>query len=133
MHEHYHQESQLRRLHSCKRGAPAAMPLLGAEVVQFFKRSVDKRQRKFGKIAKCWEKLVPESLQQHCCLESLHRECLTVIVDSSAHLYELKQLLLDGLENQLKLACQSTGLRKISLKAGKWYEGEPDGKQRIRF
>src|SRR5205085_8224816 len=130
MHEHYHQESQLRRLHSAKRGAPAAMPLLGTEVVQFFKRSVDKRQRKFGKIAKCWEKLVPESLQQHCCLESLHRESLTVIVDSSAHLYELKQLLLDGLENRLKLACQSTGLRKISLKAGKWYEGEPDGKQR---
>ena len=43
------------------------------------------------------------------------------------------QLLLDGIEAQLKLACQSTGLRKISLKAGKWYEGEPDGKQRIRF
>ena len=133
MHEHYHQESQLRRLHSAKRAAPAAMPLLGAEVVQFFKKSVDKRQRKFGKIARCWEKLIPESLQQHSSLESLHRECLTVIVDSSSHLYELKQLLLDGLEAQLKLACQSTGLRKISLKPGRWYEGEPDGKQRIRF
>jgi len=133
MHEHYHQNSELRRLHSAKQGAAAATAALGAEVVQFFKKSVDKRQRKFGKIARCWEKLVPETLQEHCCLESLHRECLTVIVDSSAHLYELKQLLLDGLEAQLKLACQSTGLRKISLKPGRWYEGEPDGKQRIRF
>ena len=133
MHEHYHQESQLRRLHSAKKAARPATQKLGLEVVNFFKHSVQKRQTKFGRIAQCWQAVVPEALQQHCSLESLHRGSLTVIVDSSAHLYELKQLLLDGLENQLKLACQSTGLRKISLKPGKWYEGEPDGYQRIRF
>ena len=44
---------------------------------------------------------------------------LTVIVDSSAHLYELKQLLLAGLQQQLLLACKSTGLKKITLKPGR--------------
>jgi hypothetical protein len=57
------------------------------------------------------------------CPESLNRGTLTVLVDSSAHLYDLKQLLLAGLEKQLLLACKSAGLRKIALKPGRWYEG----------
>jgi hypothetical protein len=133
MHEHYHQNAQLRRLHEAKKPARPATPKLGLEVVNFFKHSVQKRQTKFGRIAHCWQTLIPEALQAHCSLESLHKGSLTVIVDSSSHLYELKQLLLDGLEAQLKLACSSAGLRKISLKPGRWYEGEPNGSQRIRF
>ena len=93
---------------------------------------VEKRQTKFGKIADCWTKLVPELLDRHCALESFHRGNLTVLVDSSAHLYELRQLLLSGLEQQLLLACQSAGLRKISLKPGRWYEGTPDA-QKLSF
>ena len=34
------------------------------------------------------------------------------------HLYELKQLLLSGLEKQLVLAAGKTGLRKITLRSG---------------
>src|SRR5438552_19178827 len=121
MFEHYRRESEWRRLASAKGAMPGAGVSLGHEVVQFFKQSVDKRQRKFGKIAKCWEVLVPEKLAEHCALESLYRGQLTVIVDSSAHLYELKQMLLEGLERQLMLSCQSAGLRKIILKPGRWY------------
>ena len=55
---------------------------------------------------------------------------LTVLVDSSSHLYELKQLLLAGLQQQLLLACNAAGLRKITLKPGRWYEGDaPDGRK----
>ncbi len=132
MFEHYRGDSELRRLVAAKRAAHAMGGKLGADVVQFFKQSVDKRQRKFGKIAKCWEVLVPEKLAEHCALESLYRGQLTVIVDSSSHLYELKQMLLEGLERQLMLSCQSAGLRKIILKPGRWYEGAP-GIQRVRF
>ena len=81
-----------------------------------------KRQAKLVKIAECWNVLVPETLNDHCALEALNRGTLTVIVDSSSHLYELKQLLLAGLQDQLLLACKSTGLRKISLKPGRWYD-----------
>ena len=41
-------------------------------------------------------------------------------------------MLLEGLERQLMLSCQSAGLRKIILKPGRWYEGAP-GIQRVRF
>jgi len=132
MFEHYQREMELRRLVAAKGAAHAVGGKLGAEVVQFFKQSVDKRQRKFGKIAQCWEALVPQKLAEHCALESLHRGQLTVMVDSSSHLYELKQRMLEGLENQLKHACLSAGLRKVVLKPGRWYEGS-GGVQRIRF
>ena len=117
----------MRRLVAAKGAPHAAGGKLGAEVVQFFKQSIDKRQRKFGKIAQCWAQLVPEKLAEHCALESLHRGQLTVIVDSSSHLYELKQILLEGLEKRLILACPSGNLRKIILKPGRWYEGTRRG------
>ena len=61
-----------------------------------------------------------------------HRGSLTVLVDTASHLYELKQLLLAGLQQQLLLACKSAGLRKISLKPGRWYEGT-NQERKLRF
>lgn len=91
-------------------------------MIGFFKQSVAKRQTKLVKIAECWGNLVPALLNDHCSLESLNRGTLTVLVDSSSHLYELKQLLLAGLQDQLLLACRSTGLKKIALRLGQWYD-----------
>lgn len=105
---------------------------LGEQMIAFFKQSVQKRQTKLSAIAAAWEKLVPEILNDHCALESLNRGTLTVIVDSSSHLYELRQLLLAGIETQLKLACKSSGLRKIALKPGRWYN-TVDAEARPRF
>src|SRR5205085_2091305 len=95
---------------------------LGPELLSFFKVSVEKRNAKFGKIADAWGKLVPQTLAERCALESFFRGTLCVLCDSSGHLYELKQLLLAGLEKQLLLACSSAGLKKITLKRGRWYE-----------
>ena len=45
-----------------------------------------------------------------------------MIVDSAPHLYQLKQLLLAGLEVQMLAACRGAGLRRITLKRGRWYD-----------
>jgi hypothetical protein len=111
---------EFARLQRVKQTRPAAFDTLGGAVVGFFKASVEKRRVKFGKIAECWAKVVPEPLAEHCCLESFARGTLTVIVDSASHLYDLKHHLLDGAEKQLLLACRSMGLRKISAKRGTW-------------
>ena len=122
----------MRRLSRAKHSdVPPALPL-GPEMVVFFKQSVQKRQTKLSKIAGCWEQLVPEMLSSHCSLEGLSRGTLTVVVDSASHLYELKQLLLAGLQKQLLLACKGAGLTKISLKPGRWYYEEDAGKPRFR-
>ncbi|MGB7156754.1 MAG: DciA family protein [Tepidisphaeraceae bacterium] len=129
------QDAELSRLQRVKQQSrPPTHAPLGPEMVSFFKQSVSKRHTKLSKIAECWGALVPETLNDHCALESLSRGSLTVIVDSSSHLYELKQLLLAGLEQQLLLACKSAGLRKITLKPGRWYdEGGASGDRKLRF
>jgi hypothetical protein len=124
----------LRRLDRVKRIDRAPAEALGPAMVSFFKHSVEKRHSKLGKIGDCWSKLVPELLNEHCALESLNRGTLTVLVDSASHLYELKQLLLAGLQQQLLLACKSTGLRKINLKPGRWYDDAGEANDRkLRF
>ncbi|WP_428940773.1 DciA family protein [Fontivita pretiosa] len=126
------EEAELRRLYRVKQQPAASAGTLGQDMLSFFKHSVQKRQTKLSTIAECWMRLVPEPLLEHCALESFHAGTLKVMVDSSAHLYELKQLLLAGLQQQLLLACKSAGLRRISLKPGRWYEGEGNDR-RIRF
>jgi hypothetical protein len=112
---------------------PDAPDALGPLLIAFFKTSVQKRQTKLQKLADCWSQLVPELLNEHCALEGFSRGTLTVLVDSASHLYELKQLLLAGLEKQLLSACAGAGLKKVVLKRGRWYDGDDTGERRVRF
>ena len=125
-------DAELQRLARFKSVKHPDAAALGAEMVAFFKQSVQKRQSQMSKIADAWAILVPELLNDHCALESLTRGTLTVLVDSSSHLYQLKQLLLAGLQQQLLLASKAAGLRKITLKPGRWYDGD-DTDRKPRF
>ena len=128
-------EAELKRLARVKHAAPRPIDALGPEMVAFFKQSVQKRQTKLAQIAESWGRLVPELLNEHCALEAFvpRSGTLTVVVDSASHLYELKQLLLAGLEQQLLLAASSSGLRKVVLRRGRWYEGDNPSDRKVRF
>lgn len=126
-------EDPLPRLARVKALAPDVPDALGPELISFFKTSVQKRQTKLEKLADCWSQLVPELLNEHCALEGFSKGTLTVLVDTASHLYELKQLLLAGLEKQLLTACGAAGLRKISLKRGRWYDQGDVSDRRVRF
>lgn len=126
-------DANLRRLARVKRCDVPAAAALGPEMVEFFRQSIQKRQTKLSKIGECFGRLVPETLADHCSLESLNRGSLTVLVDSASHLYELKQLLLAGLQQQLLMACKSAGLRKIILKPGRWYDQAEEASRKPRF
>lgn len=108
----------LARLQRAKQSAGPSDLSLGQDMLSFFKQSVGQRQTKLAKIAQCWVTLVPQTLTDHCALHGLTRGTLTVLVDSASHLYEIKQLLLAGLEDQLLMACKTSGLRKVALRPG---------------
>jgi hypothetical protein len=124
---------ELARLAHVKATPSAMGSALGPELISFFKTSVQKRQTKLQKIAEAWSQLVPELLNEHCALEGFSRGTLIVLVDTASHLYELKQLLLAGLEKQLLVACKSSGLTRITLKRGRWYDGGDSSDRRLRF
>src|SRR5437868_6455359 len=88
-------------------------PMLGDQAVELFNTQIKKRQAKFGKLSDAWEQFVPPMLTEHAYLASFVRGTLTIYVDSSSHLFELKQLMLAGLENQLMAACRGSGLKKL--------------------
>jgi len=117
-------EAELQRLYRVKQSSAPDDSTLGLEMIAYFNQTVQKRQTKLGKISEVWAQLVPETLLTHSMIESYHRGTLVVLVDTAAHLYELKQLLLAGLEDQLLLACKTFSLRKINLKPGGQYDGK---------
>jgi hypothetical protein len=124
---------ELQRLQKVKQFAPKPVEKLSGELVSFFKQ-MEKRQGRLGKIAEAWQAHVEEGLCEHCSLESLHRGTLTVVVDSSAHLYQLKQVLLSGVEKKLVAQCKGAGLRKVALKIGRWYDdGDAPGQRKPKF
>lgn len=127
---HLEEESQFVRMAKAK--APARKPAekLGESLVSFYKANVE-RTRKFAGIGQAWETLVPPELLEHCCLQSYRAGVLTVLVDTSAHLYRLKQVLLSGLDKQMREVCRKEGLKKITIRPGRWYEG--DDPQRLLF
>jgi hypothetical protein len=114
----------LQRTFAVKSAPPAEIPSLGSELIALFDRSIVRRQTKLSKVAEIWLALVPQTLSDHCSLQAFTRGTLTVIVDSGSHLYELKQLLLAGLQQQMLLAGSAAGLRKINLRAGRWQDDE---------
>jgi hypothetical protein len=118
-------DAELRRLFRWK-SPRAYMPhVLGEDAIDLFNSQIKKRHAKFGKLSEAWNTLVPALFQEHTMLASFVRGVLTVHVDSSPHLYELKQLMLAGLEDQLLLACRGEGLKKLALKRGRIDPGLP--------
>src|ERR1700722_14267773 len=118
--EHQVALAELRRLGRIKRREPAAIEQIGPALLGFYRESVEKRQPKLQRVADAWQQLVPEHLCAHCSLEGFSKGTLKVLVDSSAHLYELKQLMLSGVHDQMTIACKAAGLRKIVLRLGQW-------------
>ena len=126
------QLAELRRLGRVKYEAPVEVGKLGPAMIGFFKQSVEKRQSKLVKIADCFARMVPASLAEHCAIDSFSRGTLTVVVDTASHLFDMKTLLLAGLQEQLKVACKTTGLVKVNLRPGRWYDGDGQNR-RIEF
>ena len=57
---------ELKRLAAVKKSRPHVTAALGEEMIAFFRQSVQKRQTKLAIIAKYWEVLVPEFINDHC-------------------------------------------------------------------
>lgn len=131
-HSRVEKEAEFVRMARVKTVTRRQVPALGDSLVQFYKGTVQ-RTRKFAGIGQVWETLVPPDVNEHCCLDAFRAGTLTVLVDSSPQLYRLKQLLLGGLQKQMLELCRAQGLKKITLKPGRWYEGDDPNNGKLNF
>ena len=84
----------------------------------YFKREIQKPFKQLQGITQAWVELIPADLQANSQLDKLSRGTLTVIVNSSATLYELDRQLRSGLQKQLSQACRPTNLNRVKLIIG---------------
>lgn len=91
------------------------------------------RQENLSALGRAWGALLPQELQEHSCLDDFRRGRLKVLVDTSAHLYELTLLLQGGLTDQLREQCPGIGLNEVKLVRGLWYQMNGDGNKICRF
>lgn len=110
--------ADLLRQSKWKRTQHPAPARLGVDVLVCFKQ-LEKRHKKFGRIGEAWLQLVPPALQDRSELATFAKGTLGVVVEGGSPLFLLKQALLNGLQEQLLLACRGEGLKKISLRAGR--------------
>ncbi|MFN4244154.1 MAG: hypothetical protein ACK4PI_13065 [Tepidisphaerales bacterium] len=113
---------ELRRLARHRTVRHPEPVLLGNEAVRFYRFCAQRQKPAMLAISRICQQLIPELFHPHLCIEGFQRGTLTLMLDSAAHLYELRQLLLAGLERQLLLAGAPHGLRRITLKRGRWYD-----------
>jgi hypothetical protein len=111
--------AQLAAMSKAKSWSRRIPPRLGDVAVEQFKKDIAKKHDKLSGIAQVWMRCAPEQAQVHCTLAGFTRGVLAITVDSSAWLYEVKTMLLNGLQQQLLLECRGLGLRKITLKVSK--------------
>ena len=113
-----HDLSDLARLDRYKRRDNTVGSALGESMADLLHGPIARQEKKFGKLSDAWLATVPPRYHERCSLESFHRGKLVVLVESAPHLFELKQLLLAGLEKQLLVACKAAGLTKVHLRRG---------------
>ncbi len=85
---------QQRQFPPGRRRCPGRWPSL-------MKRKLARRVRQLSRLAEAWDQLLPQSIRDHTALEGFQNGVLTVLVDSSAHRFQLQTLLNAGLLAQL--------------------------------
>jgi hypothetical protein len=123
-------DAQLRTVWQQRQFDDRAVPL-GQPLAILMKHTLGKRVRQLGKLAEAWDDLIPKNIADHTALESFRTGTLTVIVDSSPHRFQLRQLLDGGLLAEIR-ARFSGALNKVRLIPGQFATLDELGRPRYQ-
>jgi predicted nucleic acid-binding Zn ribbon protein len=125
-------DAQLRTIWQQRQERPSASPV-GEPLAILMKHTLGKRVRQLSAMAEIWDEVIPQDIREHTALEGLSRGVLTVVVDSSAHRYQLQMLLTGGLMQEIRRR-YSGPLNKIRLVPGQFYAIDLEtGERRYTF
>ena len=121
-------DAQLRTVWQQRQFNDRIVPL-GQPLAILMKHTLGKRGKQIGRLAEVWDDLIPGSLAEHTALESFRSGTLTVIVDSSPHRFQLRQLLDGGLLGEMRSRF-SGALNKVRLVPGQFAAMDELGRPR---
>ncbi len=109
------------------RATPLSQPL-----AYLMKYTFAKRVRELGQLARIWDEVIPEGINDHTALEGFNKGVLTVMVDSSAHRFQLQTLLEGGLRREIQARFSGT-INKIRLVPGQFSFVDVSGSPRYEL
>jgi predicted nucleic acid-binding Zn ribbon protein len=124
-------DAQLRTIWHQRQSGEQAVHLSQALSV-LMKRNLGKRVNQLGKLAKIWDEVLPEPINEHTALEGFNNGVLTVMVDSASWRFELQMLLAAGLTKEIQNRFPGT-LNKIRVVPGQFRSVDPAGGTRYAF
>ena len=101
-------------------------------LTSLMKHTLGKRVRRLSQLAEIWDEVVPDAIARHTALEGFSRGVLTVMVDSTAHRFQLQTLLTGGLMKAIQQRF-SGALNKVKLIPGQFYSVDATGLPRYEF
>lgn len=123
-------DAQLRTVWQQRQFNDRVVPL-GQPLAVLVKHTLGKRVRQIGRLAEVWDDLIPPNLAEHTALEGFRSGTLTVIVDSSPHRFQLRQLLDGGLLGEIRSRF-SGALNKVRLIPGQFATTDELGRPRYQ-
>ena len=102
---------------------------LSTSLSLLMKHNLSKKVRRLSALSAIWDELVPDELASHTALENFNRGVLVVMVDSSAHRFQLRTLLDGGLMHEMQARFIGS-LNKIRLIPGQFYSVDLTGARR---
>jgi predicted nucleic acid-binding Zn ribbon protein len=116
-------DAQLRTVWQQRQFRQRAVPL--RESLAFLmKYTLGKRVRQLGRLTEVWEEVIPPGILEHTALEGMRGGVLTVLVDSSPHRFQLRQLLDGGLLAEIRTRFRGP-LNKVRLVPGQFAQFAP--------
>ena len=76
------------------------------------------RPNSLGELNGIWGELVGEQFSRHTRLEAFRNSTLRVVVNSAAHMAELKMMVADGLAEQISAQLGEQSVKAIRLRLG---------------
>jgi len=105
---------------------------LSHPLAMLMKHTLGKRVRQLSSLAEIWDDLIPRAIHDHTAMDRFNGGVLTVLVDSPAHRFQLRNLLDGGIMREIQRRF-SGALNKIRLVPGQFYSVDFSGAPRYEF
>ena len=111
-------DQKLRRISQARQGRRSQARPVGDFLARYVNQKVVQQQGRLARLQEAWIQLLPVELSEHCRPRSLRAGRLYVEADDASTIFELDQMLKEGLLEQLRESCPRIAISQVKLVRG---------------